>query len=35
VLIDLIGQVQGFDEGALPGDTKAEDLCPDAYADID
>lgn len=34
MLIDLIGQFQGFDEGALPGDVKAEDLCPDAYADI-
>lgn len=35
VLIELIGQFQGFDEGALPGDTKAEDLCPDAYSDIE
>jgi polar amino acid transport system substrate-binding protein len=35
LLIDLIGQFEGFDEGALPGDTKAEDLCPDAYAGID
>lgn len=35
MLIDLIGQFQGFDEGALPGDVKAEDLCPDAYADIE
>ncbi|MCB0036923.1 MAG: hypothetical protein KDE51_22985, partial [Anaerolineales bacterium] len=35
MLIDLIGQFQGFDEGALPGDTKAEDICPDAYAGID
>jgi polar amino acid transport system substrate-binding protein len=35
VLIELIGQFPGFDEGALPGDTKAEDLCPDAYADIE
>lgn len=35
MLIDLIGQFSGFDEGALPGDTKAEDLCPDAYSGID
>lgn len=35
LLIDLIGQFQGFDEGALPGDVKAEDLCPDAYAGIE
>jgi polar amino acid transport system substrate-binding protein len=35
VLIELIGQFQGFDEGALPSDTKAEDLCPDAYSDIE
>jgi polar amino acid transport system substrate-binding protein len=35
VLIDLIGQFQGFDEGALPGDVKAEDICPNAYADIE
>ncbi len=34
-LLDLIGQFEGFDEGALPGDTRAVDLCPDAYADID
>ncbi|HEX9924316.1 MAG TPA: ectoine/hydroxyectoine ABC transporter substrate-binding protein EhuB [Anaerolineae bacterium] len=33
-LLDLIGQFEGFDEGALPGNTHAEDLCPDAYADI-
>jgi polar amino acid transport system substrate-binding protein len=35
MLIELIGQFPGFDEGALPGDTKAEDLCPDAYAGIE
>lgn len=35
MLIELIGQFPGFDEGALPGDTKAEDLCPDAYANIE
>ena len=35
MLIDLIGQFQGFDEGALPGDVKAEDLCPDVYAGIE
>lgn len=35
MLIDLIGQFQGFDEGALPGDVTAEDLCPEAYADIE
>jgi polar amino acid transport system substrate-binding protein len=34
VLIDLIGQFPGFDEGALPGDVKAEDLCPDSYSGI-
>lgn len=33
-LLDLIGQFTGFDEGALPGDVKAEDICPDAYSDI-
>lgn len=35
LLIELIGQFPGFDEGALPGDTKAEGLCPDAYANIE
>jgi polar amino acid transport system substrate-binding protein len=35
MLIDLIGQFEGFDEGALPGDTRAVDICPDAYAEID
>ncbi|MGD2049555.1 MAG: ectoine/hydroxyectoine ABC transporter substrate-binding protein EhuB [Chloroflexota bacterium] len=35
MLIDLIGPFQGFDEGALPGDVTAEDLCPDAYAGIE
>ncbi len=35
MLIELIGQFEGFDEGALPGDTKAETICPDAYADIE
>ncbi|MFQ5613718.1 MAG: ectoine/hydroxyectoine ABC transporter substrate-binding protein EhuB [Anaerolineae bacterium] len=34
-LIELIGQFEGFDEGALPGDTRAVDICPDAYAEID
>ena len=34
-LLDLIGQFEGFDEGALPGDTKAVDLCPEAYTEID
>jgi polar amino acid transport system substrate-binding protein len=33
-LLDLIGQFEGFDEAALPGETHAEDLCPDAYSDI-
>jgi len=33
-LLDLIGQFTGFDEAALPGDTKAEDICPDSYSDI-
>ncbi len=30
-LIDLIGQFEGFDEGALPGDTTVVDLCPGVY----
>jgi len=34
-LLDLIGQFEGFDEGALPEDTHAEDLCPEAYEGID
>lgn len=33
-LLELIGQFEGFDEGALPGETTAEDICPDAYSDI-
>ncbi|MDX1664551.1 MAG: ectoine/hydroxyectoine ABC transporter substrate-binding protein EhuB [Candidatus Promineifilaceae bacterium] len=33
-LLNLIGQFPGFDEGALPGDVHAEDICPDAYSDI-
>ena len=33
-LLDLIGQFDGIDEGALPGDIHAEDICPDAYSDI-
>ena len=33
-LLDLIGQFDGFDEAALPGDVYAEDICPDAYSDI-
>lgn len=32
-LLELIGQFEGFDEGSLPGDVTAEDICPDAYAD--
>lgn len=34
-LLEIIGQFEGFDEGALPGDTSAEDICPDAYAGIE
>jgi polar amino acid transport system substrate-binding protein len=34
-LLELIGQFEGFDEAALPGDVKAEDICPDAYSDIE
>jgi polar amino acid transport system substrate-binding protein len=34
-LLDIIGAFEGFDEGALPGDTHAEDLCPDVYSDIE
>ena len=34
-LIDLIGQFEGFDEGALPGDVTAQDLCPEAYANLE
>lgn len=33
-LLDLIGQFEGFDEGSLPGDVTAEDICPDAYSDL-
>lgn len=33
-LLDLIGQFEGFDEGSLPGDVTAEDICPDAYGDL-
>jgi polar amino acid transport system substrate-binding protein len=33
-LLELIGQFEGFDEAALPGNTKAEDICPDSYSDI-
>lgn len=34
-LLDLIGQFEGFDEGSLPGDVTAEDICPDAYSDLE
>lgn len=34
-LLELIGQFEGFDEGALPGDVTAEDLCPEAYANLE
>ena len=34
-LLNLISQFEGFDEGTLPGDIHAEDLCPDAYAEIE
>ena len=34
-LLALITPFEGFDEGAFPGDTRAVDICPDAYADID
>jgi len=33
-LLELIGQFEGFDEGALPRDVLAEDICPDSYSDI-
>lgn len=33
-LLEIIGQFPGFDEGALPGDVTAEDICPDAYSDL-
>lgn len=33
-LLDLIGQFEGFDEGSLPGDVTAEDICPDSYGDL-
>lgn len=33
-LLELIGQFEGFDEGSLPGDVTAEDICPDAYSDL-
>lgn len=34
-LLNLIGQFEGFDEGSLPGDVTAEDICPDAYSDLE
>jgi polar amino acid transport system substrate-binding protein len=33
-LLDIIGQFEGFGETELPGDVTAEDICPDAYADL-
>lgn len=33
-LLDIIGQFEGFGESELPGDVTAEDICPDAYADL-
>ena len=34
-LLELIGQFEGFDEGSLPGDVTAEDICPEAYANLE
>jgi polar amino acid transport system substrate-binding protein len=34
-LLDLIGQFEGFSELSLPGDTTAQDICPNEYADVD
>ena len=33
-LLELVGQFEGFDEGSLPGEVTAEDICPDAYSDL-
>lgn len=30
-LVDIIGQFEGFGEQTLPGDVRAQDLCPEAY----
>lgn len=34
-LLDLIGQFEGFGTHSLPGDTTVQDICPDAYTDLD
>ncbi|MFW5943407.1 MAG: ectoine/hydroxyectoine ABC transporter substrate-binding protein EhuB [bacterium] len=34
-LLELVGQFEGFDEAAMPGDVTAEDICPDAYSDLE
>lgn len=33
-LLNIIGQFEGFGESELPGDVTAEDICPDAYANL-
>lgn len=35
MLVDIIGQFEGFGPQTLPGDVRAQDLCPDAYADME
>jgi polar amino acid transport system substrate-binding protein len=35
LLVEIIGQFEGFGEETLPGDTTASDICPDAYSDLD
>lgn len=32
-LLEILSQFEGFDEAALPGNTTAQDLCPEAYAE--
>lgn len=33
-LLEILSQFPGFGENTLPGDVTAEDVCPDAYADL-
>lgn len=35
LLVDVIGQFEGFGEHSLPGDTQTTDICPDAYEGLD
>lgn len=34
-LVEIIGQFEGFSAQTLPGDTRATDICPDAYEGMD